>query len=122
MSEVEATTASTHARVLELEAALARVTQERDLLRGSHERLRLELELLKRRLFVAKAERIDTAQLEMEFADKLRQLDALAGNPGEDDDAPPPNDKKKAKSTGRRDLKKLPLEEERVEIPDPLYE
>jgi transposase len=123
MSEVEATTASTHARVLELEAALARVTQERDLLRGSHERLRLELELLKRRLFVAKAERIDTAQLEMEFADKLRQLDALAGHPGEDDDAPPPNDKKKkTKSTGRRDLKKLPLEEERVEISDPLYE
>jgi transposase len=124
MSEVEATTASTHARVLELEAALARVTQERDLLRGSHDRLRLELEMLKRRLFVAKAERIDTAQLEMEFAEKLRQLDALAGFPGEDDDgAPPPGDKKKkAKSTGRRDLKKLSLDEERVEIADPLYE
>ncbi len=55
MSEVEATAASTHARIVALEAALARVTQERDLLRGSHERLRLELELLKRRLFVAKA-------------------------------------------------------------------
>jgi transposase len=123
MSEVEATTASANARVLELEAALARVTQERDLLRGSHERLRLELELLKRRLFVAKAERIDTAQLEMEFADKLRQLDALAGKPhGDDDDAPPNDKKKKTKSTGRRDLKKLPLEEERVEISDPLYE
>jgi transposase len=123
MSEVEATTASANARVLELEAALARVTQERDLLRGSHERLRLELELLKRRLFVAKAERIDTAQLEIEFADKLRQLDALAGKPhGDDDDAPPNDKKKKTKSTGRRDLKKLPLEEERVEISDPLYE
>ncbi len=122
MSEVEATAASTHARIVALEAALARVTQERDLLRGSHERLRLELELLKRRLFVAKAERIDTAQLEMEFAEKLRQLDALAGKPHGDDDDTPPNDKKKTKSTGRRDLKKLPLEEERVEIPDPLYE
>ena len=119
MSEVEATAASTHARIVALEAALARVTQERDLLRGSG----CVSSLLKRRLFVAKAERIDTAQLEMEFAEKLRQLDALAGKPhGDDDDTPPNDKKKKTKSTGRRDLKKLPLEEERVEIPDPLYE
>ena len=100
------------------------MTQERDLLRGSHERLRLELELLKRRLFVAKAERIDTAQLEMEFAEKLRQLDALAGTSAMTH-APPDTTTRRqeeAKSTGRRDLKKLPLEEERVEIPDPLYE
>jgi transposase len=123
MSEVETTAATADARVLALEAALAAVTKERDQLRRSHEQLRLELELLKRRLFVAKAERIDTAQLEMEFADKLRQLDALAGKPpGDDDDASPNDKKKKNKSTGRRDLKKLPLQEERVEIPDPLYE
>jgi transposase len=131
MSEGETTAATADARVLALEAALAAeraalvaMTKERDLLRGSHERLRIELELLKRRLFVAKAERIDTAQLEIEFAEKLRQLDALGAVPSESDESAPPadNKKKKRKSTGRRDLKKLPLEEVRVEIADPLYE
>ncbi len=101
------------------------MTKERDHLRASHARLREELELLKRRIFVAKAERIDTAQLEMEFADKLRQLDTLGGDrpDANDDDRDNDNkDKTKNKSTGRRDLKKLPLQEERVEIADPLYE
>jgi transposase len=103
---------------------LAAITKERDHLRAAHERLRQELELLKRRLFVAKAERIDTTQLEMEFAETLRLLDALGGTPatsGEDTPAPPEGEKK-AKPTGRRDLRKLPLEEERIEIADPLYE
>ena len=111
-------------RVAELETALAAVTKERDQLRASHERLRLELEMIKRRLFVAKAERFDTTQLEMEFAEKLRQLDALAGTLKDDDSEEPPggNKKDKRKPTGRRDLKRLPLEEERIEIVDPLYE
>ncbi len=134
------------ARVAELEASLAReriaraadaeqiaaLIQERDQLRASHERLRLELEMLKRRIFVAKAERIDTAQLEMEFAEKLRQLDALAAAEPNGNDEPqaeePPattpgaTDKAKPKSTGRRNLKNLPLEEERIELPDPVYD
>jgi transposase len=113
---------------------LAAVIKERDQLRASHERLRLELEMLKRRIFVAKAERVDTARLEMEFAEKLRQLDALAGTVPKDEDdaeaddttAPPPgsssDDKPKGKPTGRRNLKKLPLEEERIELADPVYE
>lgn len=148
MSEHEtmAATATLGARVVVLEAALiveraalataheqlAAMTKERDRLRASHERLRQELELIKRRLFVAKAERIDTAQLEMEFAEKLRQLDALAGTLGADGagsegeadepSPPPPGDDKKNKPTGRRDIKKLPLEEERIELTDPLYE
>ena len=49
-------------------------------LRASHERLRLELELLRRRIFVAKAERVDTAQLELEFAAKLAELDRLGAD------------------------------------------
>ena len=127
------------ARVAELEAALAAMTKERDALRASHARLREELELLKRRIFIAKAERVDTAQLEMEFAEKLRELDKLAGTLDEDEDdagddaedededaegdaGAAPADKTKNKSTGRRNLKNLPLEEERVEIADPLYE
>jgi transposase len=109
----------------ELVAHIAKLTKERDQLRAAHARLREELELLKRRIFVAKAERVDTRQLEMEFADKLRQLDALAGtleDGSSDDDDDETDNKKKKKSKGRRDLKKLPLEEERVELDDPLYE
>jgi len=90
------------------------LTRERDLLRASRESLRLELELLRRRLFVAKAERVDTRQLQMDFAAVLAALDKLAGEPPE----PEKKSKGKKKPTGRRDLSQLPLEEERVEIPD----
>jgi transposase len=135
MGEHVTTAADARVAALESELAVARaqvaaLTQERDQLRASHARLREELELLKRRIFVAKAERVDTVQLEMEFAAKLRQLDALAGTLGDEpsDTAPDGNGdddkkgKKKSKPTGRRDLRKLPLEEERIEIADPLYE
>lgn len=60
-------------------ARITELDQERDRLRASHERLRQELELFKHRLFVAKAERIDTRQLELEYAQKLRELDQLEG-------------------------------------------
>ena len=126
-------------RIAELEA-------ERDNLRASHERLRQELDLFKRRLFIAKAERVDTKQLEIEFAEKLRELDALSGTLGlakeptdEQDDAAdttaePAPDARPAKDgkprgkrknnagTGRRRLRDLPLPEERIEIPDPHLE
>ncbi len=108
-------------RIVALEAALATVTAERDKLRASHERLRLELELLRRRIFVATAERVDTAQLQMEFAAKLAELDRLGGA-APADDGDPTGKKKKPNSTGRRDLLKMMLEEERVEIADPLFE
>lgn len=146
---------STAANVLALEAEITSlrtqvdvVTRERDLLlherdrlRASHERLRLELELLRRRIFAAKAERVDTAQLELEFAEKLRELDALAGMPGGlvalagegevcegegSGDAPPappaPDKPARAKPKGRRDPRLLNLEEERIELTDPVYE
>ena len=116
-------------RIAELEA-------ERDRLRASHECLRQELELFKRRLFIAKAERIDTRQLELEYAQKLRELDHLAGTLGlgkgpdveEDASAPPAADGKRRgkrrgnRGTGRRDLRALPLEQERIEIADPHLE
>lgn len=118
------------ARIVELEVALAaerkavaELTRERDVLRASHERLRLELELLKRRIFVAKAERVDTAQLELEFAKKLAELNELAHTPPpESSKGEPTPERKKTRPTGRRDLKDVPLEEERVEITDPLFE
>jgi transposase len=113
---------------------IAVLEKERDNLRSSHERLRHELELFKRRLFIAKAERSnDAGQLELEFAEKLRELDALAGTLGiandrpESDDTPARDGKPRGKrtnnrGTGRRDLKELGLEQERIEIPDPRLE
>ncbi|HEX7479703.1 MAG TPA: transposase, partial [Polyangiales bacterium] len=110
---------------------IADLEKERDNLRASHERLRQELELWKRRIFIAKAERVDTTQLELEFADKLRQLDALAGTlgmaqrpPAAVDETPARDGKRRGKrtnnrGTGRRDLRSLPIPEERIEIPDP---
>ena len=84
---------ATRARVLELEAVLAAeraalvaerqraadIEAKHDRLHEAFRQLQFELELLKRRLFHAKAERIDTGQLELEFAAKLAALDTLAG-------------------------------------------
>lgn len=115
-------------RIVELE-------KERDNLRASHERLRQELELFKRRLFIAKAERADNAQqLQLEFDAKMRELDKVAGTLGmaksdepKSSDEPARDGKPKGKragnrGTGRRDLRDLPLEEERLEIADPHLE
>jgi transposase len=127
--------AALEAALAEERARVAKLTAERDLLLAAHERLRLELELLRRRIFVAKAERVDTTQLELEFKSKLAELDKLGGAPAPGGESPgdvacPNQDGDEAagpkgptkKPTGRRDLRKAPLEEERVEIKDPLFE
>jgi len=136
------------ARVLELEAVLAAeraaLVAERQRaadLAAQHARLheafrqlQFELELWKRRLFHAKAERIDTGQLELEFAAKLAALDTLAGQlPSKDAaDGPAAGASKEDASEGgsrgskdrpqqrrgRRDFKELDLPEERIEVPD----
>ncbi|HEY1817866.1 MAG TPA: hypothetical protein VGG74_36240 [Kofleriaceae bacterium] len=54
-------------------------------MREGYRQLQLEFELARRRLVIAKAERVDTRQLELEFAAKLRELDALAGRRRRDD-------------------------------------
>jgi hypothetical protein len=122
---------ATLARIAELEALLsaekqrsAQLEQERDVLKASHERLRLELELHKQRLFVAKAERVDTRQLELEFAQKLRALEQVAGTLGmaSGEASGDAGEKKKRKPSGRRDLRSLPLQEKRVEIADPVFD
>ncbi len=99
---------------------------------NAYERLKEELALIKRRLFVATAERVDTTQLQLEFEALVTKLDALAGSlPGETDTAPSGDAKgepdstpalKKAKPKGRRDLKTSGLPEVRVEIADALFE
>ncbi len=133
------------ARVAELEAALAKaearadeerkradeISAERDRLRESYRHLQLEVELMRRRLVLAKAERVDTTQLELEFAAKLRELDRLAGlapsgaaDP-EVGDGPEPSGgskKSKTKPKGRRRLSELDVPEERIELTDPALE
>lgn len=112
---------------------IAELEKERDHLRAAYARLRQELELLKRRIFIAKAERVDTRQLELEFAHKLRELETLAGTLGiaqerAESDAEPARDGKPRgkrtnnRGTGRRDLRELPLEEKRIELTDPALE
>jgi len=64
---------------------------------------------------------VDTAQLELEFARKLAELDKLAGTP-----LPPPpppgQPRRRPAPTGRRDLSTLDLAEERIELVDPLLD
>lgn len=111
--------------------------KERDNLRASYERLRQELELFKRRIFIAKAERADTHQLMLEFGDKMRELEVLAQTLGMAQEAPEPEpetkpepasdgkrigNRHKNSGTGRRDLRELPLIVDRIEIADPHLE
>ncbi len=124
LSALEALVAAQQAA---LEAERARRTDaeaERDRLREAYEALTREVELARRRLIVAKAERIDTTQLEIEFATKLAALDELAGK-AEDDGVgkrPKPERDTGKKKHGRRDLRLCDLPEERIEIPDPLLD
>jgi transposase len=123
---------SAEARVVELEAQLAALTVERDTLRLAYRNAQQELELLRRRLFLAKAERLDTAQLELELGHKLAALDALSLQLGtaSPQDAPsagaspasPRSPGTKRKPTGRRDLSELALPEDRIELTDPVLE
>ena len=111
-----------HARIAALEADLLAAKSERDTLRTAYTALKLELELMKRRLFIAKAERVDVAQLELEFAAKLAQLDALSKRlepiPEALMPATPPASPPKKRTGGRRDLRELELPEESVVVLD----
>lgn len=123
------------ARVVELEAALAaerdlRAQSERkhDQLLGAYQALEQQLELIRRRLYMAKAERVDTTQLELEFAKTLAALDALAkteglGKEGEaaagGEGASAPSGRRKPAPTGRRDLRDEEVPEERIVLTDP---
>jgi len=129
-----------HARIALLEKALEKeraranaLEAERDRLKQAYRRLQLDLELLRRRIFVAKAERVDTRQLELEFLQKQAALTALIEQldpaPAPELPAQPPMPTPPAppaatvkKPTGRRDLRTLPIAEERLELLDPELE
>jgi transposase len=132
-TEALMTTASTLSKT---SAELVAVRAERDKLRRAYEQLKGHLELLRRRIFVAKAERIDTAQLEIEFAETQAKLAKLASELGHEaaatsaetgattttGDAGRPASKKTSKGSGRPNLRELDLPEERVEIFDPAFQ
>ncbi len=129
-------------RIAELESELGvtvsqlhQVTAERDKLRHAYEQLKTHLDLLRRRIFMAKAERIDTHQLELEFAQTHAQLVKLSTEltespadhaeiecSGADEPPPSPGRSPRSKPTGRRNLAELDLPEERIEILDPTLE
>jgi transposase len=108
-------------RVAELEARLASVTAERDKLRRAYEQAKEQLELIRRRIYVAKAERVDARQLELEFAEKKAALEKLAEElgislqPVDADDEPR---ERRPKPKGRRNLREVDLPEERIEFLD----
>ena len=119
------------AKLAEQKAQLGDLEAERDAYRVAYEKLKEELLLVKRRLFIASAERVDTTQLELEFAELSKKLDALGGQVPAETDAPDASDdavsespsrELKTKPTGRRNLADANLPEEKVELTDELFE
>lgn len=127
------------ARIASLEAELEAERErakwleaERAKLREAYRELQIEHELLRRRIFAAKAERLDTSQLELEFAERKKELEALAAKLGLEtgsDDQPDAGQgsRPKRKSKGRRNLLALLAGEkiyatEPLEVPDPEME
>jgi len=133
LAELEATVVVQHAALEAEHAALeaerelrAAAEAERDRLREAYEALKIQVELAHRRLVIAKAERVDTTQLELEFAATLAALDELAGLVEPETDATSgeggtTGNKPKRRRGRRCDLHKV-IGEERIEIPNPIYE
>jgi transposase len=144
------------ARIVELEQELAKqrtvaaqlskakAEAEAELAKLRHAYLRAleQLQLMRRRLFVAKAERKDTAAEQLAFEGMLAELDQLeqaiaateaaaklaeaqaaAAHVGDGaQDGLPQEDKGRAKPKGRRNLEEAKLPEVRLEITDPELE
>lgn len=140
MAELEAALQAVTTALRASESQVAALIAERAKLKEAYDRLLERMALLTRRLFVAKAERIDATQLELEFAETKAKLDAAAaalddasrddvndapsGEP-EPDPAPAtggpadtPKDKRR-KPKGRRNLAEQDLEVQRIELLDP---
>lgn len=140
IAEAEARAAAFQALAVDLQARLDLAHREHKVLRSAYQTLQIQIEILRKQIFVAKAERVDSRQLELEFADKLKQLEELAGTlgqPQDDDNAahsssagdgdgppgssPPPTRRPHDKG-GRRNLRDLGLSEQRIELLDPNME
>jgi transposase len=113
--------ASLESALAEREARIVELVRERDELRAAYDRLWLDVELMRRRIFIAKAERADTTQLELEFKDKLAELDKLAGTIGIGSNGLSTDgsgtSRPRPPSKGRRNLRQIKMPEDRVEVP-----
>lgn len=114
-------------KLLALEEKHAFATRELEGLRKSYALLQAECELLRRKIFHAKAERIDPKQLELELAETKAKLDDVrkkieeAAEASGEGPLPPPRGPK-SPPTGRRNLEASELPVERIEIADPVME
>jgi len=138
LAERDAKLVATDAKLAEREAKLAALHSEQTALKSentrlwkAYQQLKEELALMKRRIFVATAERVDTTALQLEFTELVAKLDKLAGilpdESGEDagtgdSDTTKKKKRKKTKPKGRRDLADTDLPVVRIEIPDELFE
>ena len=131
VAELGTTLSTTEATLGTTKAALAK---ERNALRRVYQLLLEQHELLRRRIYMASAERIDVTQLELEFkknAEALAEagsaladadaadLTASSDSPGEPPPPPPAAKLPRAKPTGRRNLAIEDLPEDRIELLDP---
>lgn len=66
--ELEALVRRMQSELAAKSSQLTAVISERDNLRRAYRQLMEQFELLRRRIFIAKAERVDSTQLELEFA------------------------------------------------------
>ena len=127
IAQLERENASLAGRLHDAEASLAR-------LRAAYTHALEQLQLQRRRLFVASAERADGGDAQLAFdamfdqVQKLsEQLDKAAARAGEDaGDGEPEDDGKRSRTrkppTGRRDLAETDLPVVRVELTDPTLE
>ena len=114
----------------QLEAEKALALRQLEELRKSYAILQQEFELQRRRIFEAKAERLDSKQLELEFEKTKAALDAMQEKLAEAaaaagvtaPPAPPPGTSPKRKPTGRRKLDDSALPVEKVVLADPAME
>ena len=82
LAERDAKLAAREAELSERRAEQEKHEARYGALKETNRALELELKLLKRRLFIAKAERVDTAQFQLEFDELSKKLDTLAGVAG----------------------------------------
>ena len=125
----------------EAQSKLEKAEAELGKLRHAYQRALEQLQLMRRRLFVAKAERKDAVAEQLAFDGMLAQLDQLeqaiaatqaaaklaaeqaASQPSDGAEGElPQSDKSRAKPKGRRNLEESKLPEVRVEITDPELE
>jgi len=131
LAERDARLVASDAKLAALHSEQTALKSENTRLWKAYQQLKEELVLMKRRIFVAAAERVDTTALQLEFGELVAKLDKLAGIlPGESDESDESGDsdttkkkkRKKTKPKGRRDLADTDLPVVRIEIPDELFE